>query len=148
MKIELDGNRIELQGYYAFKDFTQYSLHPGAVMNVLDSVNRLETDVINLLLKQLLNRDPIEDDYRRLCKTFETGSIDYELFFRGIKLGKMVFGFPEDKALRLAGGTPRFHVRFYPGDSCPDYPEQPGECWPTETIIHEDGSITILSPPQ
>lgn len=73
---------------------------PEAKESPIDFLKRLkeaETQVVEQLLKKLLNRNPTENDLEKI-EIYQTSSAPDErhVFFVGVDIGQMEFGFPAD----------------------------------------------------
>ncbi|OFX52348.1 MAG: hypothetical protein A2066_00205 [Bacteroidetes bacterium GWB2_41_8] len=61
---------------------------------VLNSVLDSEMELINNILKQILNKDPGKLDYKYLSRVFHYDNpMNYELYFKGIHVGSVNFNF-------------------------------------------------------
>lgn len=61
-----------------------------SLMNTLiREINKQEEGVLRQVLSTLLGREAVNEDAKRLCKRYNYNPLEYDLFFDGIKIGRV-----------------------------------------------------------
>lgn len=62
------------------------------MQKVISKMRDNEEQVLKTVVKQILKREPVIEDAKRLTKMFYEGEpLNYDLAFDGVKVGKVVF---------------------------------------------------------
>lgn len=61
---------------------------------IMDSINKMEEDCLKKIMRQVLGREPIPTDFKRLTKyTYEGRPDEYQIGFDGEKIGTVKYNF-------------------------------------------------------